>query len=478
MADYETVIGLEVHIHLKTATKAFCGCSSEFGNEPNTQVCPVCLGFPGSLPVLNQSAFELAIKVGLALNCTVQEVTKFDRKHYYYPDLPKNFQISQYDLPIAKDGYLDIAVEGHIKRIRIKRAHLEEDAGKLIHQETKSLVDYNRSGIPLLEIVSEPDLSSPEEAYEYLTALKGIVQYVEASDCDMEKGSLRCDANVSIRPKGTTALGTKIELKNMNSFKGVRDALAYEIVRQNELIAGGGAVVQETRLWDARALKTVPMRTKEEAKDYRYFPEPDLPPFTVEKGAIEALSAAIPELPQQKVRRFISDYGLTDYESRIMAADKQDALLSETCLKSSPLQSRKTIVNLLIGPVRAEANTRGKNISQLGLASEGIVALAGYLAKGEISNLSAKAVLVEMIETGKPPREIIDAKNLIQISDTAHLEEFVAQACNENASSVEAYRQGKANALMFLVGQVMKKSAGKANPKVVQEMLKRRLEHA
>ncbi|HQJ16333.1 MAG TPA: Asp-tRNA(Asn)/Glu-tRNA(Gln) amidotransferase subunit GatB, partial [Candidatus Omnitrophota bacterium] len=272
--NYEPVIGLEVHVQLKTKTKVFCACPTEFGKEPNSQVCPVCLGFPGSLPVLNKTALEYAAKAGLALNCTVQKYTKFDRKHYYYPDLPKNIQISQYDLPISKDGYLDIEIGGRTKRIRIKRAHLEEDAGKLVHHENASLVDYNRTGQPLLEIVSEPDINSPEEAYEYLTSLKSIIQYTGVSDCDMEKGTLRCDANISLRPAGTKGLGVKSELKNLNSFKAVREALTYEIERHEQVITGGEQVVQETRLWDEKTGRTISMRTKEEAKDYRYFPEP------------------------------------------------------------------------------------------------------------------------------------------------------------------------------------------------------------
>src|SRR3989338_7111621 len=285
--DYETVIGLEVHLHLKTRSKAFCGCSTEFGQTPNSQVCPVCLGLPGSLPVLNRQALEYAIKAGIALNCGVQEFTKFDRKHYYYPDLPKNYQISQYDLPISRGGHLDIEIEGRAKRIGITRAHLEEDAGKLLHKGEASLVDLNRAGIPLLEIVSEPEINSPQEAYEYLAALKSILEYLEVSDCDMEKGSLRCDANISLRPQGTSGLGTKAELKNMNSFKAVRDALSYEVERQAGLLNRGEKIIQETRLWDVKELRTVSMRGKEEAKDYRYFPEPDLPPFLISRELIE-----------------------------------------------------------------------------------------------------------------------------------------------------------------------------------------------
>ncbi|HTY45653.1 MAG TPA: Asp-tRNA(Asn)/Glu-tRNA(Gln) amidotransferase subunit GatB [Patescibacteria group bacterium] len=473
---YETVIGLEVHVHLKTKTKAFCGCSTEFGNPPNTQVCPVCLGFPGSLPVLNTAALDHAIKVGIALNCTVQEYTKFDRKHYYYPDLPKNYQISQYDLPVSKDGFLDVGT----RRIRIKRAHLEEDAGKLMHASQISLVDFNRSGVPLLEIVSEPDIRSPQEAYEYLAALKSILEYLEVSDCDMEKGSLRCDANVSIRPQGSRELGTKTELKNMNSFKAVKDALAFEITRQTELVEQGGQVVQDTRLWDPRESKTVSMRTKEEAKDYRYFPEPDLPPFIISKEKVEAVCKTISELPKEKLQRFVREYGLLESDARILVANKKDADYAEGLMRAWPDKNKKPVVNWLIGPLAAAASDHNTSISGLNIpgGNSELIKLVAFVEEGKVSNLTAKEVFSDSLASGTPASGIIQQKNLFQVSDTGTLDTYVQEAIRDNAPSVLAYRSGKANALMFLVGQVMKKTGGKANPKVVQEILKRRLDNA
>ncbi|MCX5697477.1 MAG: Asp-tRNA(Asn)/Glu-tRNA(Gln) amidotransferase subunit GatB [Candidatus Omnitrophica bacterium] len=473
---YETVIGLEVHVQLKTNTKAFCGCSTEFGKEPNTQVCPVCLGFPGSLPVLNSLALEYAIRVGLALNCQVQEFTKFDRKHYYYPDLPKNYQISQYDLPISKDGFLDIELEGKAKRIRIKRVHLEEDAGKLIHEKNTSLVDYNRAGMPLLEIVSEPDISSPQEAYEYLTALKSIVQYLGVSDCDMEKGSLRCDANISLREKGTTALGVKAELKNLNSFKAVKDALAFEAGRQEAVLNEGDKVIQETLLWNEQKSETFSMRSKEEAKDYRYFPEPDLPPFLISAQKIEEARSEIPELPAQKKERFVKEYGLSLYDANILVADKKNADYAEERLKAWGTEDKKPVANWLIGPLAAIAGNNNIQISQVRIPVEDFLELIDLVEnKQAISNLSGKTVLAEMFSTHKKPAIIIQEKNLAQISDASSLGGIIEAVINENERSAKDYRSGKENALMFLVGQVMKKSRGKANPKVVQELLKEKL---
>lgn len=478
--DYEPVIGLEVHVQLKTKTKVFCGCLTEFGKEPNSQVCPVCLGFPGSLPVLNRVALDYAIRVGLALNCTVQEFTKFDRKHYYYPDLPKNFQISQYDLPISKNGFLDIEIEGKTKRISIRRAHLEEDAGKLIHKDDVTLVDYNRTGQPLLEIVTEPDINSPEEAYEYLTTLKSIIQYLEVSDCDMEKGTLRCDANISIRRKGAKELGTKAELKNMNSFKAIRDALQFEIDRQIELLNNSETVIQETRLWDEKRGETFAMRSKEEAKDYRYFPEPDLPPFVITKDKIEEIKKTIPELPKERMQRFIKDYGLIEYDAKMLVLNKSkwDADYAEQLFRLYPKKDKKSVANWLIGPVTASANSRNKNIADLNIPAENLLELIDSAETEQISNLTAKSVLEEIIDTGKSASQIIREKNLIQISDESNLENDIEEVIKGNPKSVEAFKTGKENAIMFLVGQVMKKTKGKANPKVVQEILKRRLNNA
>jgi len=473
--EYESVIGLEVHVHLETKTKAFCGCATEFGKEANTQTCPVCLGLPGALPVLNKTAFEYALKVALALNCRIQEYTKFDRKNYFYPDLPKNYQISQYDFPLSKDGFLDIEANELTRRIAIRRVHLEEDAGKLIHKEDTSLVDFNRAGMPLLEIVSEPDINSPQEAYEYLTLLKSVIEYLGVSDCDMEKGSLRCDANISLRKKGSDKLGTKTELKNMNSFKAVKEALEFEIVRQAALLEGGEGIIQETRLWDEKNSQTLPMRSKEEAQDYRYFPEPDLPPFVVTRDTVEEIRKSIPELPQEKTARFIKDYGLTAYDAGILVFSKNDADYAEACLRAYPDKDKKPIVNWLIGPLLSEANMRNCGLAKLGVAAGELTELVGFVGRGEISSLSAKAALTEMINTGHKATEVIKAKNLMQISDTGSLEKIVEEVIRENPNSAGDYRQGKSIAIMFLVGQAMKKSAGKANPKVIQEILKRRL---
>ncbi|MFH0762995.1 MAG: Asp-tRNA(Asn)/Glu-tRNA(Gln) amidotransferase subunit GatB [Candidatus Omnitrophota bacterium] len=475
--NYETVIGLEVHAHLKTKTKAFCGCSTEFGNEPNSQTCPVCLGFPGSLPVLNKLALELAVKVALALNCQVREYTKLDRKNYFYPDLPKNYQISQYDLALSQEGYLDINVEAKTKRIGILRVHLEEDAGKLIHKDDASLLDFNRAGVPLLEIVSKPDINSPQEAYEYLTALKSILEYLEVSDCDMEKGSLRCDANISLRPAGTKTLGVKTELKNMNSFKGVRDALLYEISRQGELLSRGEKVTQETRLWDSEKSLTVLMRSKEEAQDYRYFPEPDLPPFTITEDKVSRLRGAISELPQEKVTRFIKEYNLSEYEAKILTASRKEADYAEDCIKKYPAKDKKIIVNWLIGPVLSEANSRNCLPSELKIpgGNSELINLVKLAEEGKISNLSAKAVLGESITSARLISELIQEKNLYQVSDGASLEAAAEEVIKENPKSAGDYRTGKENALMYLVGQAMKKTKGKANPKLMQEILKRRL---
>ncbi|MDD5655498.1 MAG: Asp-tRNA(Asn)/Glu-tRNA(Gln) amidotransferase subunit GatB, partial [Candidatus Omnitrophica bacterium] len=347
--NYEAVIGLEVHVQLKTKSKAFCGCSTEFGREPNSNVCPVCLGFPGSLPVLNKQALDYARMVAAGLNCQIQEFTKFDRKNYFYPDLPKNYQISQYDLPLSLKGFVDIRSGGALKRVGITRVHLEEDAGKLIHEGKASLVDFNRAGIPLLEIVSEPDMNSPEEAYEYLTALKSIVQYIGASDCDMEKGFLRCDANISLREKGEKKLGTKTELKNMNSFKGVKDALAFEIKRQEKVLSAGEKIIQETLLWDADAQRTRSMRVKEEAQDYRYFPEPDLPSFVITPDEIEKIKQSLPELPARRQQRFEETYKFSGLDAALLICSKDVADFFEECVKS--YNNPKSVLNWVTGVV-------------------------------------------------------------------------------------------------------------------------------
>ena len=474
---YETVIGLEVHLQLATKTKAFCGCSTKFGSAPNSQVCPVCLGFPGSLPSLNEEAFRFAIKVALALNCRIQELIKFDRKNYYYPDLPKNFQISQYDMPLSYNGFVDIATSGDAerKRIRIKRVHMEEDAGKLMHPEGEdySLVDYNRGGMPLLEIVTEPDISSPQEAYDYLTKLKSILEYLKVSDCDMEKGSLRCDANISIRPEGAKELGTKVELKNMNSFKGVRAGLEYEVKRQASVIEDKAKIIQETRLWDAGKCVTTSMRIKEEAEDYRYFPEPDLVPFTVDKNEIETIRESLPELPEAKAGRYKKEFALSDYDAGVLT-DRVDAVeYYEELMKS--YQKPKIAANWVMGDVSAAAYEKNLKLSEIALTPGKLSIILKMVDSGAISGKMAKEIVIEVVDTGIDPEEIVKNKGLAQISDTGKIEEIVRGVLQKEAKSVSDYKNGKKAALGFLVGQVMKETKGKANPAMVNEILKKSL---
>ncbi len=468
---YETVIGLEVHLQLATKTKAFCGCSTRFGAEPNSHTCPVCLGFPGSLPVLNSEAFNFSIRVALALNCKIQDLIKFDRKNYYYPDLPKNFQISQYDMPLSYDGFIDIPSDGKVKRIRVKRVHLEEDAGKLMHEPARSLVDYNRCGMPLLEIVTEPDLSSPDEAYEYLTKLKSILKYLRVSDCDMEKGSLRCDANISLRPKGETRLGTKVEIKNMNSFKNVRSGLDFEARRQLSAIKDGEKIRQETRLWDADKEATNPMRSKEEAEDYRYFPEPDLVPFVVDKKEVERVLKALPELPEARCRRFVKDLGLSEYDAGVITSDIDMAeYFEEAC---GFYANKKAIANWIMGEVSARLKDKGLEIRGLGFSPRWLVNLLELVDSGTISGKMAKGVLIEAIDTKRDPKEIVDQKGLSQVSNPGEIESIVRSVLAKNEKSAADYRAGKKNALAFLMGQVMKESKGKANPAMASELLKK-----
>lgn len=470
---YETVIGLEVHAQLNTSTKAFCGCSTEFGNEPNSQVCPICLGLPGSLPVLNQKAFEYAIKVAIALNCQIAEFTKFDRKNYFYPDLPKNYQISQYDLPIGEDGFLDIKFDGKTKRIGIKRVHLEEDAGKLIHIRDASCVDFNRTGIPLLEIVSQPDINSPKEAYEYLVYLKQIIRYLAVSSCDMEKGILRCDANISIKKEADSELGTKIELKNMNSFRSVREALDFEVERQGQLLESGGDIVQETRLWNEQKRLTSSMRTKEGAQDYRYFPEPDLPPFIISSELKGEIRKSLPEMPEAKESRFIKEYNLSEYDAHLLTSEKEIADFFQGCFAVLP--EAKIIANWISSSLLSELNKRNLDIQDLNISPAEFINLIKFVQQGKISNLVAKGILTEMLDTKKTAGEIIQKKNLGQISDEGELEKIINEVIDDNHQSVEDYINGKENAIMFLVGQVMRRSKRKANPKVVLEILKKRL---
>ena len=471
----EPVIGLEVHVQLKTKSKLFCACPNEFGSEPNRNTCPVCLGLPGSLPVLNRAALKLSIKIGLALNCQVSERLKFDRKNYFYPDLPKAYQISQYDMPVNSGGYLEVETKNGIRRIGITRAHLEEDAGKLLHEGIKdgSLVDYNRGGVPLMEIVSEPDLATPEEAYDYLTALKAILQYLEVSDCDMEKGSLRCDANISVRPKGETKLGTKVEIKNMNSFRAVQKALEYEIVRQTRAVTEGEKLVQETRLWNESKGETFSMRSKEHAHDYRYFPEPDLVPFTISRSEVEESRKTLPELPADRAKRLIKQYGIQEKQAFRLVQEKKLVEYYEDCVKEKvdPQFASNWILTELLGRL----NEKGLSIDKSPVVAADTAGLIKLIENNTISGKIAKDVLPEMLNTGKSAAEIVKEKGLVQVTDTKLIEDIAEKVIQANPKSAADFRAGKKQSLGFLVGQIMKETQGKANPKIVNEILERKL---
>ena len=478
MSEFETVIGLEVHLQLSTETKIFCGCANLFGRDPNTLTCPVCLGLPGSLPVINQKALLYAIKAALALNCQINPTIKFDRKNYYYPDLPKGYQISQHDLPVAHNGWVMIPMNGSFKKINIKRAHLEEDAGKLIHDTSLNgtLVDYNRTGTPLMEIVTEPDLRSPQEAYDYLTTLKLILQYLNVSDCDMEKGSLRCDANISIREKGDVKLGTKTELKNMNSFRAVKLALEFEETRHQKLLSSGQKIIQETRLWNDEKSLTISMRSKEDAHDYRYFPEPDLVSFTIEEAALKEIQSSIPELPREKFERFLKEYKLAEYDAQILIQNQELAGFFERCAAFGV--ETKKVCNWLIGPIQQELNSRGAKINSLLIQPEELCDLIKKVEDGTLSNLAAKDVLKIKLDTGKTIDTIITQQGLTQVSDDVTLEKIIEEILAENTKVVEQIKQGKESAMGFLVGQAMKKTQGKANPKKIKELIIRRFHNA
>ncbi len=477
---YEAVIGLEVHTELQTKTKIFCSCRTSFGADPNTNVCPVCLGLPGVLPVLNKKVLEYAVRAGLALNCEISRFSKFDRKNYYYPDLPKNFQTSQFDLPICEHGYLDVEVEGEKRRIRITRAHMEEDAGKLVHHGTSitdsdySLVDYNRTGTPLLEIVSEPDMRSAKEAVAYMEKMRAILQYVGISDCRMEEGSLRCDANVSVRPVGQKELGTKTEIKNINSFKGVERAIEYEAMRQAELLEDGGKVVQETRTWDEKEGVTKSMRTKEEANDYRYFPEPDLVPFTVSDEYIENIRKSLPELPDARKERYMKEFGLSSEDAVFMTNDKATADYFEAAVDAGA--DPKACVNWLMGEFASQLSTDGIEIAKAPVSAENLAALLKLISKGTISGKIAKKVFATMWKEGGNPEEIVKSQGLVQISDTAELSKLVDEVVGKNPKAVEDFKAGKKKAVGALVGQIMKATKGKANPRVINELLNKKLQ--
>ena len=470
-ARYETVIGLEVHVELRTESKIFCGCSTAFGAPPNTHTCPICLGHPGVLPVLNRQAVEYAMKAAMALNCEIASVSKFDRKNYFYPDSPKAYQISQYDQPVGQNGWIDIEIGGETKRIRINRLHLEEDAGKLTHVDGgyASLVDFNRVGTPLVEIVSEADLRSPEEAKAYLEKLKAIMQYCEVSDVKMEEGSLRCDANISLRPYGQEEFGTKAELKNMNSFRGVQRGLEYEEERQADILDEGGQVVQETRRWDEAQGRTLSMRSKEEAHDYRYFPDPDLVTVVIDDEWKERIRATIPELPDARKARYAADYGLSGYDAEVITSSKKLADLFEDSLQYT--KDAKAVANWIMGDLLAFLNAGGLEIEAVKLDGQGLGEMIGLIEKGTISTKIAKTVFKEMLESGKPPQVIVEEQGLVQISDEGAILAVVQQIIASNPQSVEDYKAGKQKAIGFLVGQVMKETKGKANPGLVNQLL-------
>ncbi len=475
---YETVIGLEVHVQIKTKTKIFCSCSTEFGSPPNENTCPICLGMPGVLPVLNKRFLESSMRACLATHCTIEPMNRFARKNYFYPDLPKGYQISQFELPLGTNGYININVDGTKKRIGLTRIHMEEDAGKLIHGENsgrpgKSYVDFNRTGVPLCEVVSEPDMRSAEEARAYLNELKSILEYTGVSDCNMEEGSLRCDANVSIRPVGQKEFGTRAELKNLNSFKFIQKAIEYEVDRQTKLLDQGDTVKQETRLYDADRNETFPMRSKEEAHDYRYFPDPDLVPIMIDEAWVEELRKTIPELPEQKRERFVKSYKIPEYDAGVLTSSKPLADYFEQCTALFP--QPKTISNWMMGDLLRELKKDGRNIVDCPVSPSALVDLLKLIESGTISGNIAKGIFEEMYQTQKSAGSIVDEKGLKQITDSSAIEKIVAEVLQANPSQVEEFKGGKEKVLGFLVGQVMKASKGKANPAMVNKLLKKKM---
>ena len=471
--EYEAVIGLETHVQLKTKSKMWCGCANEFGAPPNTNVCPVCLGLPGVLPVANEEALRLTTLTGFLLNCTVPRQAKFDRKNYFYPDVPKNYQITQYDMPSTQHGYVDFEFEGRIVRVRITRAHLEEDVGKNFHFDRNSGVDFNRAGVPLMEIVSEPDITSSEMAYTYLNALKDILIFGNVSDADMEKGMVRCDVNVSVRPKGAKELGAKIEIKNMNTFSGVRRALDYEIPRQIEVVTKGGKLSQETRRWDDVGGITEVMRTKEYAHDYRYFPEPDLMPFSPTDAWLAEVRQRVVELPLARKQRFMSTFNLPAPDAESFVYDRPLAAWFESAAQGA--KNPKSVANWVINNLRAKITEAGTSLDNVKIQPPHIQELVNLVETGKISTKIAQEVFAEMFATGDPPTKIVEQKGLLQVSDTAEIEKFCQEVIAANPKSAADFVAGKAAALNFLKGQVMKLSKGKANPNLVGEILERKL---
>jgi aspartyl-tRNA(Asn)/glutamyl-tRNA(Gln) amidotransferase subunit B len=479
------VIGLEVHVQLKTNSKIFCSCPTAFGADANTQICPVCCGYPGVLPVLNRQVVEGGVRAALALGCRISERSVFARKQYFYPDLPKNYQISQADLPLATAGHLEIeSTSGRKKTVRIQRIHLEEDAGKLLHAVGSraldySLVDLNRTGVPLMEIVSEPDIRSPEEASDYLETLRTILRYVGVSDCDMEKGSLRCDANVSIRPVGQETLGTRAEVKNMNSMRSVRDAISHEVARQTALVEAGGRVVQETRLWSQDQCTTRSMRSKEEAHDYRYFPDPDLVPLQLSKEYVETMRATLPELPDARRVRYETELGLSPYDASVLTAEKTLAdYFASALARFDPVDrpaAAKPLTNWLTTELLGRLNTQRKSLADSPIAPDHLADLVRLILKGVVNSKAAKAVFDHMFIDGGDPESIVKAKGLVQVEDAGEISRWVDDALAANPKVVVDIKGGKGGAIGSLVGYVMKKSGGRANPQAVQQLLKEKL---
>ncbi len=474
--NYEAVIGLEVHVEISTRSKVFCGCSTEFNAPPNTNVCPVCLGIPGTLPVLNRAMVEAAVAVGLALNCTISRWSKLDRKNYFYPDMAKNYQISQYDLPLCHDGRLDILVDGEKKRIGITRAHIEEDTARNVHGigSGESGVDFNRSGVPLLEIVSEPDMRNADEAYAYLASLKQILQYLGVSDCNMEEGSLRAEANLSLRPEGTSELGTKTEVKNVASFSGTHKAIQYETARQRKILEKGGKVEQETRGWDAERGVTVSQRSKESAHDYRYFPEPDLTPIVVDESWEARIGETLPELPAPRLERFKSQYGLSDYNAGVLIGARAVADYFEAVVEAGA--EPKQAANWIMGDLQALLTEARFAIDVCKVKPAQLAAMIRLIEDGTISGKIGKEVLTEMFATGKPPEDIVREKGLVQISDRDTLAKLAREVIEANPGPVNDYKGGKKKSIGFLVGRMMKATEGKGNPKLINEILREELD--